>query len=131
MYPSSTLEPLILVVDDVPAIVEELTDMLSLMDLPASGADSIDAALDLLAANPGIRLVVSDVRLPRESGFQLVRRAGDDPRLAGRALRYIFMTGHLDLTDVADARHDGILLAKPVNPRHLIEKIRESLGETG
>lgn len=119
--------PMILVIDDVNEIVEELTEMLGLMDLPASGAASVDAALDMLARHPEIRVVVSDVRLPRESGFQIVRRANGDPRLAGRALRYIFMTGHLDLTDIADSQHAGILLAKPINPRHLIETIMQSL----
>lgn len=119
--------PIILVIDDVSEIVEELTEMLALMDLPASGAHSIESALDALALHPQIRVVVSDVRLPRESGFQIVRRASGDPRLAGRPLRYIFMTGHLDLTDIADSQHAGILLAKPISPRHLIETIKQSL----
>ena len=119
--------PSVLIVDDVPEIVEELTQMLMILDIPAVGAASIEAALAQLAAHESLRVVVTDVNLHHENGHQLVEQVNASASLSRRALRYLFITGDPDSMACETASPNRSMLIKPVNPRILISCIRTSL----
>jgi len=124
--------PKILVVDDVRDIVEEMIQMLELLDLIAVGTGSVGSAIEQLSAHPEIRVVVSDLRLAGESGTEIPARVAIDPRLAGRAFDYVFMTGDSDHTRISAAMPDSVVLTKPINPRALIAQISSLLeGKAG
>ncbi len=122
--------PIILVVDDVSAIVEELIELLRLIDMPAVGATSIDAAIDRLEQHETIRVMVCDVHLHGENGFTIAQKVGQRGRLDGRDLRYVFVTGDTRLVEHG-AGGNSRMLAKPVRPRTLIETIGGLLVERG
>jgi DNA-binding NtrC family response regulator len=63
----------ILVVDDDPAMRELLADRLAERRWRPASARSVGEALRLMARRP-FDLVLSDVRLPREDGFALLRQ---------------------------------------------------------
>jgi DNA-binding NtrC family response regulator len=83
----------ILIVDDEVVMVSELTESFTDEGYRAYGANSGNAALQLLSQHPDIAVLISDVRMPDCDGPTLVRTS-----LTGRpeslALEVIFMTGH-------------------------------------
>lgn len=72
--------PEILVVDDDVAVVEVLASMLGAAGFTLHKAYHGGEALAVLAANPGIGLVITDVHMPIMSGRELVRALRADPR---------------------------------------------------
>jgi CheY-like chemotaxis protein len=123
--------PTILVVDDITELVEELVEMLSLTDIPALGASTLAEAIAELERAETIRVVICDVRLTRESGLEIIGRVKAHPVLSQRLLQYVFITGDPLQSDMLDADFDGLVLAKPVQPRALIECLQKILSETG
>lgn len=65
----------ILVVDDDPLIAMTTVDMLEDLGHRACEASSGEAALDMLAADPSIALVITDHAMPGMTGVELARRA--------------------------------------------------------
>jgi CheY-like chemotaxis protein len=118
-----TINPVILIVDDVSDIVEEMIQMLELLDLSAVGAHSIDEAMHQLGRHADVRLVVCDLRLPGESGTEILKRVDTEQALSGRQLAYLFMTGDAEQARMVAARPNGVVLTKPINPRTLIATI--------
>lgn len=132
--PSETLEgghgrPSILVVDDVASIVRELVIMLNLQSLPATGAHSLDEALDLLLEHPSLRVVACDVRLNGESGADLVVGVKSNPVLAARDIRFVFMTGDAMRYDSSTPIHGYQVLMKPVLPGVLVAALSALINE--
>lgn len=82
----------VLIVDDEAQIVQLLSLYLGQQGLRVIGAQSPDAALAALGADPGIAVVVTDLRLPGMSGPELVQRMrlGRDETTA---LEVILITG--------------------------------------
>ena len=115
--------PSILVVDDVVPIVRELVIMLGLMEMPAAGAHSVDEALTVLTDHESLEIVVCDVRLNGESGADLVLCVRNDPRLATRNIRFVFMTGDAMQYDHATSIHGFQVLMKPVSPAVLVRTL--------
>lgn len=122
---------LILVIDDVHEIVEELVSLLSLLDISAIGAHSLADALVILENVPSIRVIACDVRLSRESGLEIIQKVADNDLLAGRPLKYLFMTGDPMRPDAIAAQQNCPVLTKPVQPSELIALLRELLGTDG
>lgn len=122
---------LVLVVDDVHEIVEELVELLELLDIPAVGAHSLFQALAVLESEPAIRVIACDVRLSRESGFEIIQKVARNDNLAHRPLQYVFMTGDPTRPDAIEAQQHCPVLTKPVQPRELIALLRQLLGIDG
>ena len=123
-------EPTILVVDDIADIVDEMVQMLDLVDLSAVGAGSVGAAIEQIGAHPGIRVVVSDLRLSGESGTEIPTRVDSDPALTRRNLSFLFMTGDTDQARAMARRPNSTVLSKPIDPRTLITTITELVEST-
>jgi len=119
--------PTVLVIDDVAEIVEELLTLLSLREISATGAHSLDGAIGALENAPQIRVIACDVRLGKESGFDICDRIRTHPRLKARNFAYIFISGDPMRLNQASHLPKHSILTKPVEPRALIELLREKL----
>ncbi len=83
----------VLIVDDEEMLAEETAMGLDLEGFTTLTASSAAEAMEILAAHPEIGLLLTDLRMPREDGASLARRALAD-RDDKTALGVIFMTGH-------------------------------------
>lgn len=110
--------------------VDDETDMLDAAERALRGDFSLlrakagAEALDLLAQNPDVAVVLSDQRMPGMTGLELLTRV---QKLAPEAVRAI-MSGQIDLGDVADAINNARIhrfILKPWEPEvlrlHMVE----------
>ena len=124
-----TLPPLVLVIDDVDAIVEELLSFLHLQAIPAVGARTLAQAIAVLHRSPQIRIIACDVRLDRESGLDLMALIANDEALAARRHHVVFITGDPLCGEGLPQPARYSILTKPVAPRALIGLFRERLAD--
>lgn len=123
---SGAAAPLLLVVDDEPANVEVLRDLLEALDYRTLGAGSGTAAL-AAARERRPDLVLLDVMMPGMNGFEVCRALKADPGTAG--IPVVFVTA----LSAADDRVRGIdaggddFLTKPFSRPVLVARIRALL----
>lgn len=112
----------VLVVDDEPAIADSLVAILRLRGYEAVGAYNAAGALEL-SRTAALRLLLSDISLAGEDGVELALRVrAEHPNCA------ILLFSGQPAADrlLAAARERGQefeVLAKPVNPVHLLSRI--------
>lgn len=129
-WPRPTLDGVrILLVEDDEAMGEALATLLAHHGARVTSAASVATALTLLSeATPD--LLLSDIGMPGESGYSLIRtirgREDGGPRLPALA-----MTGFASPEDRDEARAAGFddHVAKPVDADTLIRKIRDLIGD--
>ena len=90
----------ILLVDDEQDVLLELAELLENEGFGCLTATSVKAALQQLTRYPDIALVITDLRMPEESGIGLIKRLRD--HTARQHLPVIVMSGQADLDDVSD-----------------------------
>ena len=117
----------VLLVEDEPDVQELLTGILK--DLGArvvSVASAAEALRALRIIVPDI--VITDLRLEGDTGFQLLGRlrASDEERL--RAVPVIAVTGHSELGHAAATMPFAAWIRKPVAPDVLFEALERALG---
>ncbi len=117
----------VLIVDDDPEAVEEMTESLSTMGLRCFGATSAQDALDLVDLEPGINVAVVDLKMPGMDGLELVQRLRQDP---ARDIQCIMVSGHGTMGDVQQAMREDVreFLTKPINSNELVDSVAR-LGE--
>lgn len=126
LAPGDALErvrPLVLVVDDEPDVIETLRELLR-REFEVLGTTDPDEALALLAERD-VALVLTDQRMPKRSGVELLARAA---ALSPQTVRVLF-TGYSDIDAVIRAVNQGRIyryVAKPWRPEELLEIVRES-----
>ena len=111
----------VLVVDDDPDANESLRVLLTSCGAEVRVAVSAAQALELLGRwAPDV--LVSDIEMPGDDGYALMRRVRLSPR---RALPAIALTAHARAEDRARAFEAGFQrhLAKPCNPTELVEAV--------
>lgn len=115
----------LLIVDDEPLLVEILIDELSLRGYAVVGATSGQEALTLLE-NERFDLVISDVRMPKMSGLQLLDKTKS---LSRQAPLFILVSGFSDISQ-AEAIGKGALglFAKPYQFDEILSLITDSLA---
>jgi two-component system response regulator FlrC len=114
----------ILVVEDDETLREALVDTLRAAELPAFAAADAAAALELLQ-NEEIALVISDVQMPGENGYQLlssIKRLRPD-------LPVVLMTAYGTIAQAVAAMREGATdyIVKPFEAQVLIEMARRQL----
>lgn len=92
----------VLVVDDEPAVTRQLVDGLTLYGFRVTGTDSATEALERLAADADIAVVVTDIRMPGLDGLSLAQRIMRE-RSDEQAVEVVVITGHATLEDAAAA----------------------------
>jgi two-component system, cell cycle sensor histidine kinase and response regulator CckA len=113
----------VLLVDDEPQVLVALEDVLS-EKFVVFKADSGAGALDVLAREPDIAVVVTDQRMPKMTGDELLSSLAQ----SFDASR-IMVTGFADLSAVIRAVNDGRIFAyvtKPWNPDDLCLKVAKA-----
>lgn len=95
----------LLVVDDEPEYLDELVEALSFRGLAAISVARGAEALEVLAREPTIRMVLTDIRMPDMDGVQLIERAR--AAFPGRLMHFLVMTGHAAPVDIARATTAG------------------------
>ncbi len=112
----------ILVVDDDPTLLELLTDTLLAVGYSATPAADGMIALDLLA-NHKFDLVITDIKMPRMDGLQLLKRI----KRHYPQLPVLFITGVATPEVIGQAEPDG-WLAKPFRIAHIEQLIEQALA---
>ncbi len=113
----------VLVVDDEPQVLVALEDLLS-EKFTVLKSESPEGALKLLEKERGIAVVITDQRMPRMNGDELLAKLGD----TADALR-ILLTGFADLSAVIRAVNEGKIFAyvtKPWDANDLRVKVEQA-----
>ena len=118
------LRPQLLLVDDEEDILLELAEMLEGEGFSCHTASSVRTALDQLSRHPDIALVITDLRMPEESGIRLVQRLRE--HTTRQHLPVIVTSGHADMDDVIDVLRLHVLdfFRKPIYYERLFETLR-------
>jgi len=117
----------ILVVDDEEMMRELLVDVLAMEGYTVETAEDGKAALERLKISMP-RLVISDIKMPRMNGFELLKAVKESfPKT-----RIIMMTGYSDDFTVKDALRLNAdeYIIKPFNTRDISEVVRAVLSES-
>ena len=101
----------VLVVDDDPALRALLCEILQRLGLSAAAAADGGEGAELFERDPTFDLVITDLLMPRLSGWDLIQRL----RAANPAIPIILLAGNLGSDDMERARRSGVrTLRKPV-----------------
>ena len=118
------LKERVLVVDDEPQVLVALEDLLS-EKFTVFATESAQKALDLMIRERDIAVVITDQRMPRMTGDELLQKLAR----AYDALR-ILLTGFADLSAVIRAVNEGRIFAyvtKPWDPEDLGLKVEKAV----
>jgi len=121
-------DDLILVVEDDPGQREQLVGFLSSLGVATLEAGDAETALDLLSSN-SVDLVITDLRLPGDSGIELLRAA----RAGNAVVDFIVVTAHGSVEAAVEAIRHGAddFLTKPVDLDVLEFRVRRLLDRRG
>ena len=112
-----------LVVDDEPRVLDALEAILA-AEFRVLRADGGEEALQVLQAHD-VSVIVTDHRMPRMTGVELLRRSQD---LAPEAVR-IVLTAYTDVDSLMDAVNTGRIyhfIPKPWDPNELLVVVRRA-----
>lgn len=114
----------IAIVDDEPVTLKQLRRILEKDGHKVSAFSSAKRALANIARSP-FDLVVSDVKMPGMSGFDLMVKA----KQKYPDIEFILITGHASIDDAVEATKEGAYhyLAKPFTPDQFRQKVIQAL----
>lgn len=115
--------PVILLVDDEVPLVQTLTEFLNGRDYPVVAAHSGQEALEKLAGDSTIDVVILDVRMPGMDGIATMREI----KRIYPLVEVIMLTGHATVDSAVECMRLGACdyLMKPVDLNVLVSKINE------
>ena len=114
----------VLLIEDDPLVMLGAQQALELAGIPVQPAASAELAFQHVASgSPAV--VLTDVRLPDEDGFEVLKRM----QALDAEVPVILMTGHGDIRMAVDAMRLGAydFLEKPFSSERLVEVIRRAL----
>jgi CheY-like chemotaxis protein/nitrogen-specific signal transduction histidine kinase/HPt (histidine-containing phosphotransfer) domain-containing protein len=120
----------ILIVEDSPTQAQQLALILEDAGFEVETARDADRGFERLARVP-FDLVLSDLHLPGDNGFDLCRRIKADPRL--RAVPVVVHTSQADPANVLrglEAGADGFM-TKDQDPAKIVGRVRRALARRG
>ena len=109
--------------DDEEEALSELAELLEGEGFCCHTATSVKAALQQLTRHPDIALVITDLRMPEESGIALIRRLRE--HTSRQHLPVIVVSGHADMDDVSDLLRLQVLdlFRKPIYHERLLDTL--------
>lgn len=128
MSDSAASHARVLLVDDEVDILPEYQELLEMAGLACLTDSDPEAALRRTLDDPGISVVVTDLKMARMNGAELIRaiRAGLP---GGRTVRFIVLTGDAS-SDALRGESDIPILLKPVDFDALTAAIQSGLAAT-
>ena len=115
----------ILIVDDEPSSILALSGLLK-KAYDVTSVDNVDDALAFLQTNPSTAVLVTDQRMPKKNGTELLSETKDRlPQLVR-----VLMTGYSDLNDAIDAVNQGTIykyVKKPFDPERTLALIQDAV----
>jgi response regulator RpfG family c-di-GMP phosphodiesterase len=117
----------ILLVDDEIGFAELLRDLLSMDNYDVEVANDGQEGLEKMAKfQPHV--IISDVVMPRMSGFEMFKKVKANPNTA--SIPFLFITGFQDERVLAEARKIGIfgILKKPIDVEQIEERLEALLA---
>ena len=113
----------LLLVDDEEEALSELAELLEGEGFCCHTATSVKAALHQLTRHPDIALVITDLRMPEESGISLIKRLRE--HTSRQHLPVIVVSGHADMDDVSDLLRLQVLdlFRKPIYHERLLDTL--------
>ncbi len=122
----------VLIVDDDKDARTLLSEILALEGIRCLTAASGEAALKILETEaeikkPSIGLLITDLRMGRVDGLELIRQIRESVRAA---LPIIIVSGDADVKDAIAAMHLSVVdfLLKPIDASHLLTLVKRELG---
>ena len=118
----------VMVIDDEPAVVDQISLLLSESDFRPICVTSALEAMSLLSSEQP-DLVVLDIRMPRLDGFEFLRSLRQSLRT--KNLPVIIVSALSDGECRLRAKEMGVVryLVKPYKPDELVQLIRSLVGE--
>lgn len=118
-------EPIVHVVDDDAAMRDSIAFLLTTANLPSRLYDSAQALL-LRAGELELGCIVTDIRMPRMNGLELVQEL----KRLGAPHPVIVLTGHADVGLAVEAMKAGVVdfLEKPFAEAALLGAVRAALA---
>ena len=119
----SFLRQQLLLVDDEEDALLELAELLEGEGFCCYTATSVKLALLQLTQHPDIALVITDLRMPEQSGIELIRRLRQHTQR--QHLPVIVISGHADMDDVSDLLRLQVLdlFRKPIYHVRLLDTL--------
>ncbi len=120
----------VLIVEDEPQIRSGLLGLSLWQELgfeEAIGAEDGEDALEEVRSSPDVCLVVTDIRMERMSGLELIRRLQDEAGFSGKV---VILSGYDDFQYARQAMNYGVVdfLLKPVNVAELKQVALKALA---
>jgi len=117
----------ILIIDDEPDILDEVSECLEDEGYEWLTAQNADDAIRLVESDPDIGIVVTDIRMPGMDGLDLSRKLIGDYG-SSRELFVIVVTGHAGVREAIEALQIGAedFLTKPISPDHLLHSVKRA-----
>jgi DNA-binding response OmpR family regulator len=117
----------ILLVDDEVGFAELLRDLLSMDNYDVEVANDGMEGLEKMATFQP-QVIISDVVMPRMSGFEMFKKVKANPDTA--SIPFLFITGFQDERVLAEARKIGIfgILKKPIDVEQIEERLEALLA---
>ena len=111
-----------LIVDDEPFILEEASEALEFEGYDPLTASNVTDALKIVRDNPDIALILTDLKMPGQSGLDLVEILKHE---FNNKLRFIVMSGH-GSSDVENSviEQGFTFIRKPLDVDELTEIIK-------
>ena len=125
--PAGSASGTVLVVDDEPSARALVSSLLAKRGYRVVEAEDGLAALERLASNPDVDLVVADLNMPRMDGLELVWALRDHDRTA--ALPVIVVTGEPDEILETQLLEEGAddYIRKPLDPRLFLARVESTV----
>lgn len=121
----------ILAVDNTPANLDLIVSLLRPLGYEVDTASSVAAALEIARKRPP-DLIISDVHMPGQSGFDFLAQVKNDPALHGIPFMLASATSWDGSTGQQAAELGAALfLMRPVDPERLLERVKQLLVVKG
>ncbi|MEP9368227.1 response regulator [Xanthobacter sp. VNH20] len=120
--------PRVLLVDDDPDVLAELSEGLLALDMPTRTAETAVEALDLVARHNELQVIVTDLHMPRIDGIELLQKLAVRRRV--KPLAAIVITGHASLDRAVGALrlHAVDFLQKPLSAEEVKHAVERALS---
>jgi CheY-like chemotaxis protein len=114
----------ILLVDDEAGFAELLKDLLEMDNYEVTTAENGEDGLEKLKSfTPDV--IISDVVMPKMSGFEMFRQVKADQSLS--TIPFLFITGFQDERVLSEARKIGVfgILRKPIDVEQIENRVKD------